>query len=99
MSTNLRGVRSLEQHVALMETARSLMTTAIPPRDGLAPGVQSGELDNYRWQIDVAPLGADWIVPDGDAIWVPGLVTIHVRSSSGGGVDLETIRLMHRPRQ
>jgi general secretion pathway protein I len=99
MSTNLRGVRSLEQHVALMETARSLMTTAIPRRDDLAPGVRSGELNDYRWQIDIAPLGADWVVPDGDAVWIPGLVKIHVRSSSGGAVDLQTIRLMHRPRQ
>jgi len=32
MSTNARGVRSLEQHVALMPTARSAMMTGIPPR-------------------------------------------------------------------
>ena len=38
MSTNARGVRSLEKHVALMQTAQTVMATAIPPRSRLAPG-------------------------------------------------------------
>ena len=42
MSTNVRGVRSLEQHVTLMQTARTVMTTGIPSRAELAPGALSG---------------------------------------------------------
>ncbi len=30
MSTNVRGVRLLEQHVTLMQTARTVMTAGIP---------------------------------------------------------------------
>jgi len=99
MSTNARGVRLLEQHVELMQTARSVMTTAIPPRAELGPGVLSGRLSDRQWQIDIGPLGGAWVVPETDAAWIPELVKIHVQSPSGGAVDLQTVRLMRRPRQ
>ena len=99
MSTNVRGVRSLEQHVALMQAARSAMTTAIPPRAQLGPGVLSGQLNDHRWRLDVGPLGGGWVVPDADAPWIPQLVKIQVQSSSGGAFELQTIRLMHRAPQ
>lgn len=99
MSTNVRGVKSLEQHVALMQAVRSTMTTAIPPRAELAASVSSGQLNDYRWQIDIGPLGGGWVVPDADVAWIPQLVNIHVQSATGGAYDLQTVRLMHRPRQ
>jgi general secretion pathway protein I len=99
MSTNARGVRSLEQHVELIQAARNAMITRIPPRNEIGPGVLFGELNNHRWQIDIRPLGEDWVVPDAGVIWIPQLVKIHVRSPGGGALDLETIRLVHRPRQ
>jgi len=99
MSTNARGVRSLEQHVALMQTARSAMMTGIPPRAELGPGTLSGQINDHRWQIDIGPLSGDWVVPNADVTWIPQLVKIHVQSPSGGAFDLETIRLMHRASQ
>jgi len=99
MSTNVRGVKSLERHVALLQAARSTMTTGIPPRAELGPGVLSGQLNDYRWQVDVGPVGEAWVVPDADVAWIPQLVKIHVQSPAGGAFDLQTIRLMHRPRQ
>ena len=81
MATNVRGVRSLEQHVALLQTARTV----------------SGQIDDYRWTIDVGPLGGDWAVPGADIAWVPELVRIRVRSPSGAVSDIRTVRLMHRP--
>ena len=39
MATNVRGVRSLEQHVALMQATRTVMTAGIPSRVKLSPGV------------------------------------------------------------
>jgi general secretion pathway protein I len=97
MATNLRGVRSLEQHVALMQAARTVMTTGIPPRAELGPGAVSGQTDNYRWTIDVRPLGGDWTVPGADVAWVPELVRVRVRSPSGAVSDIRTVRLIHRP--
>ena len=99
MSTNARGVQSLEKHVALMQTAQMVMATAIPQRAKLAPGVLSGQLRDYRWQVDVGPLSGSWVVPDADVAWVPELVKVRVRAPGGGAIDLETVRLMARPRQ
>jgi general secretion pathway protein I len=97
MATNLRGVRSLEQHVALMQTARTVMTTGIPPRAELGPGTISGQIDNYRWTIDVGPLGGGWTVAGADVAWVPELVRVRVRSPSGAVSDIRTVRLIRRP--
>ena len=96
MATNVRGVRSLEQHVALMQATRTVMTAGIPTRTKLGPGALSGRIDDYRWSIDVEPLGGDW-VPGADVAWVPELVRIRVRSPSGAVSDIRTVRLIHRP--
>jgi len=99
MSTNVHGVRSLEQHLALVQTARNVMATEIPSRAELGPGVLSGRLNDHRWQIDIGPVGGGWTVPDADVNWIPQLVKIRVQSPSGGVFDLQTVRLMHRPSQ
>jgi general secretion pathway protein I len=99
MSTNVRGVRLLEQHVTLMQTARTVMTAGIPPRAELGPGALSGQIDDYRWTIDVGPMGEGWDLPGADAAWIPAIVRIRVRSPSGAVSDLRTVRLMHRPPQ
>jgi len=99
MSTNVRGVRLLEQHVTLMQTARTVLTAGIPPRAELGPGALSGQIDDYKWTIDVGPMGEGWDVAGADVAWIPALVRIQVRSSSGAVSDLRTVRLMHRPPQ
>jgi general secretion pathway protein I len=99
MATNARGVRSLEQHVALTQTARTVMTTGIPPRADLSPGTLSGQTENYRWTVDVSPLGGGWTVPDADVPWVPELVRVRVKSPTGAVSDIRTVRLMPRPSQ
>ena len=99
MSTNVRGVRLLEQHVTLMQTARTVMTAGIPPSAELGPGALSGQIDDYKWTIDVGPLGEGWDVPGADFAWIPALVRIRVRSPSGAESDLRTVRLMRRPPQ
>jgi len=42
VSTNARGVRALEHHVALIQTAQMVFTTGIPPHKDLAPGSLAG---------------------------------------------------------
>jgi len=97
MSTNARGVRALETHVALIQTAQTVLATAIPPRKELVPGTLSGQLRDFRWQVDIGTVGGDWVVEGADVAWIPKLVKIRVRAPSGATVDLETVRLMHRP--
>jgi general secretion pathway protein I len=99
MSTNARGVRALESHVALIQSAQTVLVTAIPPRKELAPGALSGQVGDFRWQVDIGPVGGGWMVEGADAAWIPELVRIRVRSPTGATVDLETVRLMRgRPR-
>jgi len=93
VSTNARGVRALEDHVALIQTAQTVFTTGIPPRKDLALGILAGQIRDYRWQVNVGPVGEGWVV-DGDPAWIPELVKIRVRSPSGAAIDLETVRLM-----
>jgi general secretion pathway protein I len=97
MATNVRGMRSLEQHVALVQAARTVMTAGIPARAKLEPGMSSGQTDDYRWTIDVGPLGGEWAVPGAEMAWVPELVRVRVRSPSGAVSDIRTVRLVHRP--
>jgi general secretion pathway protein I len=100
MSTNSRGVTALENHIALVETAQTVLATEIPPRSELAPGTKAGRLRNYRWQIDVSPVGGDWDPSNDSKVgWTPELVKIHVRSPTGAQLDLSTVRLMPRPQQ
>jgi general secretion pathway protein I len=97
MSTNIRGVQSMEQHVALMQTARTVMTAGIPPRAELGTGTSSGQMDGYRWSVDVGPLAGDWPEPGADVAWIPKLVRMRVRSPSGALSDIRTVRLVPRP--
>src|SRR5215470_3442582 len=66
MATNVRGVRSFEQHVALLQAARTVMTTGIAPRAEIRPGSLSGQIDGFRWTVDVAPLGGEWATDSAD---------------------------------
>ena len=94
MSTNARGVRALEDHVALVQTAQTVFTTGIPPRKDLAPGSLAGQIRDFRWQVNIGPVGGGWVVDGADAAWIPELVKIRVRSPAGAMIDLETVRLM-----
>jgi general secretion pathway protein I len=94
MATNARGVRTFEQHVALVQAARMAMTTAIPSRPELRPGASSGQNDGYRWTVDVMPLGGEWTVPNAEVPWLPELVRVRVRSPSGAVSDIRTVRLI-----
>jgi general secretion pathway protein I len=94
MATSMRGVRTFEQHVALVQAARTALTTAIPSRPELRPGASSGQNGGYRWTVDVTPLGGEWTVPNAAVPWQPELVRIRVRSPSGAISDIRTVRLM-----
>jgi general secretion pathway protein I len=99
MSTNFRGVGKLESHVALVQTAQTVLATEVPQRSLLAPGTLNGRIGNARWQIDVGPVSGEWGTGKAEVNWVPELVKVQVRGPSGGSITLETVRLMRRPEQ
>ena len=94
IATSVRGARAVEQHVALVERGRAIMT-ALPRREELSIGQAAGEIAGYRWQINVLPY------PTGRANaasqWEPRTVVTTVRSSSGTTLQLHTVRLVRRP--
>jgi general secretion pathway protein I len=57
VGTTVRGVRSVDRRLPLLETAQSLVAS-LPDRDALQPGTQTGGSGDYRWRIDVVPLAA-----------------------------------------
>ncbi|HLK83936.1 MAG TPA: prepilin-type N-terminal cleavage/methylation domain-containing protein [Xanthobacteraceae bacterium] len=97
-STSARGTRSLEQHLALVETTR--MVAATLPKDDQAPldGL-SGEILGHRWRISVAPFVGAGINQVPDSPWIPQTVVVRVRSPSGAVYGFETVRLQRRPVQ
>jgi general secretion pathway protein I len=91
---NVRGTRSIEQHLALVETTR-LVAASLPPRRQLASGGLSGEIAGYRWRLDVSPFEASG-APAATSPWIPENVLLRVQSPSGAVLRVETIRLQKR---
>lgn len=99
MSTNVRGVRSLEQHVTMMQAVRTIAATEVPSREKIGFGTWSGRTNDHQWRIDVTPMGEEWAAAGSDVPWIPALVKIQVRSPSGAVTDLKTVRLVHGQQQ
>ena len=95
MSTNVRGVRSLEQHVTLMQALRSVMAADVPARAEIGFGTWSGRTDGHQWRIDVGPMGGEFSSTGEGAAWIPALVSVQVRSPTGAVQDVRTVRLIH----
>ena len=99
MSTNARGVRTLEDHVALAQTAQAVLSGAIPLHEDLVPGRLTGGINDHRWQVDIGPFAGRSVSDRVEAAWIPALVRVHVRSPSGAAIELETVRLMRGPKR
>ena len=93
--TTTRGVRSLEQHVALVETARTVVAS-LASRTQLSPNKLDGELYGNRWRLSVSPFVSDAIAPVPGSLWIPEIITIRIQSPSGAVLGLKTVRLQRR---
>jgi general secretion pathway protein I len=89
------GTRTLEQHLALVETAR-LVATSVPHRDELARGEFEGEVLGYRWRAEASPFFGGGSAPVPNSPWIPQRVVVQVQSPSGATMTLETVRLQRR---
>jgi general secretion pathway protein I len=97
IATSTRGTRTLEQHVELIETARTV-ESALPKREQLV-GNFSGELAGHRWRVDVLPFTAGGIDPELPSPWAPQTVVVTVRSPTGTAVQVATVRLYRRAKE
>jgi general secretion pathway protein I len=90
------GTRTLEQHLALVETAR-LVATSVPRRDELSLGELAGEVLGYRWRAETSPFFGGGSAPVPDSPWIPERVLLQVQSPLGAIMAIETVRLQKRP--
>jgi general secretion pathway protein I len=92
VATTVRGMRSIDQHVALVETARAI-EIGLPDRDSITVGSYVGEMAGHRWRVEVSPLRSDIVDPRLPMPWVPLAVVIEVQSPAGSTLRIHTLRL------
>lgn len=95
IATSMRGVRSVEQHAALLATARAV-EAGLPDRQHLVAGSLNGERAGHRWRFDVLPYSGGGIALDPRAPWALQTVVITVGSPSGATFKIDTVRLRRR---
>lgn len=95
IATTVRGTRSLEQHVALIEVARRV-EAGLPERGKLDAGSLRGEIGSHNWRVDVAPYPIDRAEARLVPLWLPHTVVVRVEGPSGKLIQLETVRLRRR---
>jgi general secretion pathway protein I len=95
IATTVRGVRSLDRHLALVETARTIVT-GLPDRDALNIGNISGDMAGYRFRVDVLPFIAGNVDPQQAPQWIPQAVVVRVQSPAGPVIQVNTVRLKRR---
>jgi general secretion pathway protein I len=96
VGNTVRAIRSVDRRLPLLETAQSLIA-ALPTRDALQPGTQTGTSGEFRWRIDAVLLNRN--VPDDAkaAKWMPLAITVRVQGGEGPPLRLDTVRLIPRP--
>jgi general secretion pathway protein I len=94
VATNARGAQTLDQHTALMQTAR-MIASALPRNGEPLRNDLAGEVSGYRWQMQASPFfGGGPVVPE--SRFIPQRIELRVRSPSGAIVAFETVRLQNR---
>lgn len=94
VATNSRGAWKLEQHAALVNAARVVVSTL--PSAG-APMLDDlrGRVAGHRWQMRMTPFLDDVpVVPE--SRFIPQRVELRVQAPGGAIVSFETIRLQSR---
>jgi len=90
IGTTVKGTKSIDQRLALTGVAETVFA-ALPVRNALKPGRQSGELAGHRWRVDVAPLNA--AATEGSR-FVPLVVNMRVQAPGGPAIQVTTVRLV-----
>ncbi len=95
MAATVRGTRSIDQHLTLVETARAI-EAGLPNRGDLAVGSLTGAVGDFLWRVDVLPFRASFVHPELPTPWVPQAIVITVRSPAGPVLRINSVRLRRR---
>jgi len=98
VTVSSRGTRSLEQHLALVETTRIVAAT-LPRAEEITLDGLSGDILGHRWRVGISPFVGSGISLVPNSPWIPQTVVVRVRSPSGAVYGFETVRLQRRPVQ
>jgi len=93
IGTTVKGTRSIDQRLALTGAAETLLA-ALPARNLLKPGRQSGELAGHRWRIDVAPLNMAASDVAQTSPFVPLAVNMRMQAPGGPAIQVVTVRIV-----
>lgn len=92
IGVTVKGTRSIDQRLALTGAAETVLA-ALPARNALKPGRQSGELAGHRWRLDVTPLNV--AAPEGPTgRFVPLAVNMRMQAAGGPAMSVTTVRLV-----
>jgi general secretion pathway protein I len=92
-----RGTRQVEQRVALVQAANSLLWDAMPARTGPVVPVLDGEALGHRWREKVLPAAVGFGPGASDTIWIPLSVELSVEAPGGELLRVQTVRLLRKP--
>ena len=92
-ASSRRMGKYVERHIADIEKTR-LILAALPARDALANGAQSGEMEGYLWRLDAEPFRADFVDTRALSRWTPETFVLSVQGPSGANLSLDMIRLV-----
>ena len=94
IATTVKGTRSIEQRLALTGAAETLLA-ALPARNQLKPGRQSGETAGHRWRIEVSPMRvAEPGDPPQTRRFVPLAIDMRLQMPGGAAMQVTTVRLV-----
>ena len=93
IGTTVKGTRSIDQRLALTGAAETLLA-ALPARNLLKPGRQSGELAGHRWRIDVAPLNMAVSDVAQTSPFVPLAINMRMQAPGGPAIQVVTVRIV-----
>jgi general secretion pathway protein I len=95
VGVTVRGIHALDDHLALMETARAI-ETSLANRNVLQTGSMSGATGGQQWRVDVRPYENVAVDTKTPPVWLPMTETITVQAADGTSVHLTTLRLHPR---
>jgi general secretion pathway protein I len=94
IAISVKGTRSIDQRLALTGAAETLLA-ALPARNLLKSGRQSGESAGHVWRIDVSPMNtADATDAPQNQRFVPLTVNMRLLAPGGPAIQLTTVRLV-----
>lgn len=94
IGTTVKGTRMIGQRLALTGAAETVYA-ALPARNALKPGSQSGELAGHRWRLDVTPLNAAAAEAEASqGRFVPLAVNVRMQAPGGPAIRITTVRLV-----